>query len=71
MQWEEALEDMQATHEDRVRNWKDAEAATREGRIQEYVDGLVEKIKEDNDEVIDKMGKLLFFPTRDEDEKLH
>ena len=71
MQWEEALEDMQSTHEDRVRNWKDAEAATREGRIQEYVDGLVEKIKEDNDEVIDKMGKLLFFPTRDEDEKLH
>ena len=35
------------------------------------IKSLVEKIKEDNDEVIDKMGKLLFFPTRDEDEKLH
>ena len=72
LQWEEALLDMNANYEDRVRSWKDAEAAMREGRIQEYVDGLVEKTKEEIEESADKLGKLLFFPILDPDkDKLH
>ena len=72
LQWEEALLDMNANYEDRVRSWKDAEAAMREGKIQEYVDGLVEKTKEDVEEAAEKLGKLLFFPILDPDEdKLH
>ena len=47
-------------------------AALREGKIQEYVDGLVEKTKEEVEEAADKLGKLLFFPTHDPDkDKLH
>ena len=72
LQWEEALLDMNANYEDRVRSWKDAEAAMREGKIQEYVDGLVEKTKEEVEEAADKLGKLLFFPMIDPDkDKLH
>ena len=72
LQWEEALLDMNANYEDRVRSWKDAEAAMREGKIQEYVDGLVEKTKEEIEESAEKLGKLLFFPTHDPDkDKLH
>ena len=63
---------MNANYEDRVRSWKDAEAAMREGKIQEYVDGLVEKTKEEVEEAADKLGKLLFFPMIDPDkDKLH
>ena len=72
LQWEEALLDMNANYEDRVRSWKDAEAALREGKIQDYVDGLVEKTKEEVEEAADKLGKLLFFPILDPDkDKLH
>ena len=47
-------------------------SAMREGKIQEYVDGLVEKTKEEIEESADKLGKLLLFPILDPDkDKLH